>query len=160
MKLQVLAGALALSLGATVLAPVAAQADDRYQTALGSELRTVVPRRSFAVRTPVRTVPLVSGARGTHGTPAYSRSYRHHGSYYRSYRSYPSYYRGDSYYGGYYAPYATGRRSSSRRRTGMATDMATDTAGTAIAGIARCSACGWAVPIRSLARVLSEQGVQ
>jgi hypothetical protein len=102
MKLHVLAGALALALGATALAPSAARADDRddqYRSRSSRDYRSRAYReqgsRAYASRSFSRSYPR-----------SYSHAYRAYPSY-RSYayRSYPSYYRDASYYGGY-APYA------------------------------------------------------
>lgn len=109
MKLQVLAGALALSLGATALAPAAARADDRYWRDGRRGGRALVVR---AYRDDFR------GYRSSRWR--YDRPYRYDGYRYgygygsRSYRYYDDYCYDDyvygGYYGGYYSPYRYARR--------------------------------------------------
>jgi hypothetical protein len=122
MKLHVLAGALALSLGATALAPVTARADDgrdQYRSRSSRDYQSRSYRddrsRAYSSRSYSRSYSSRSyrDARYSRGYSSYSRSYRPYRSYdyrpyrsYRSYRSYPSYYYDDYAYGGYYAPYS------------------------------------------------------
>ena len=102
MKLQVLAGALALGLGASALAPVAAHADDRAYRSYrsGGAYRSSRSYRSY------RSYGSYHGhSNSYHGYAAY-RPYGYRGYAYRgyAYRPYPAY---PHYYGGY-APYVYG----------------------------------------------------
>jgi len=102
MKLQVLAGALALGLGASALAPVAAHADDRAYRSYrsGGAYRSSSAYRSY------RSYGSYHGhSNSYHGYAAY-RPYGYRGYAYRgyAYRPYPAY---PHYYGGY-APYVYG----------------------------------------------------
>ena len=94
MKLQVLAGALALGLGASALAPVAAHADDRAYRSYrsGGAYRSSSAYRSY------RSYGSYHGhSNSYHGYAAY-RPYGYRGY---AYRPYPYYYGG-------YAPYVYG----------------------------------------------------
>jgi hypothetical protein len=103
MKLQVLAGALALGLGASALAPVAARADDRSRSYRSYRSDSYRSDRSYR------------SGRSYHSNRAYRsgsyRSYRpyRYNSYYRSgyrgYAYYDPYYYSDYAYGGYYGDY-------------------------------------------------------
>ena len=92
MKLRVLAGALALGVGASFLAPMTASADDRRGDRARS-YRSYRPDRSYGYSRPYRS--------------SYYRNY----SYRPAYRGYGYGYNNSHYYGGYgyrgyYAPYA------------------------------------------------------
>ena len=100
MKLRVLAGALALGLGASALAPVAARADDRYR---GQSYRSYRSDRSY------HSGSYRSGSYRSYRPYRYSsyayrpayRGYRYYGAPYHAAPYYPAY-----AYGGYYGPYA------------------------------------------------------
>ena len=112
MKLQVLAGALALGLGASALAPVAAHADDRAYRSYrsGGSYRSPSAYRSYnsyhSHNNSYRSYGSYHGhSNSYHGYAAY-RPYGYRGYAYRgyAYRPYPAY---PYYYGGY-APYVYG----------------------------------------------------
>ena len=91
MKLRVLAGALALGVGASVLAPMTASADDRRGDRTRS-YRSYRSDRSYRFSRPYRS--------------NYYRNYSYRSGYRgRGYGYYNDYHYGGYGYGGYYAPY-------------------------------------------------------
>jgi hypothetical protein len=94
MKLQVLAGALALGLGASALAPVTARADDR-----GRSYRSYHSDRSYRSSSYRSYRPYRSSSYHSYRPYRYNSYYR---SGYHGYAYYDPYYYGDYAYGGYY----------------------------------------------------------
>jgi hypothetical protein len=104
MKLRVLAGALALGLGASALAPVAAHADD-HRGDRGRSYHSYHSDRSY------RSDRAYRSDRSYRSYRSY-RPYRYNNYSYRSgsrgYAYYDPYYYGDYAYGGYYGGYYPG----------------------------------------------------
>jgi hypothetical protein len=106
MKLRVLAGALALGLGASALAPVAARADDRSRSYRSYRSDSYRYDRSYRSGRSYHS----NGAYRSASYHAY-RPYRYNSYYrsgYRGYAYYDPYYYGAYAYGGYYGGYYPG----------------------------------------------------